>query len=229
MASKANTARGRTKKAASTRTRRKSGGRQPKARTREATRSRRQRKTSNREGAIDQLVGGVRSTVGSVIDTVKEALSPEGERHRGPAHGKTSSELLREQHREVEQLFARALGTEDARTRRSALNEIRRKLEMHTSIEERVFYPAVKLLGEQGRGMALEAYEEHHVVKLVLRELPRLEPKSESFEAKMTVLKELVAHHVAEEENEMLPMAERELGRERSCELADRMAARAKD
>jgi hemerythrin-like domain-containing protein len=229
MAGKANTARNRSKKTPSARTRRKAGGRQPKVRTRVASHSRRRAKASKGEGAIDQLVGGVRSTVDSVIGTVKQALTSDAERQHGPAHGKTSSELLREQHREVEHLFARALGTANARTRRSAVNEIRRKLENHTAIEEAVFYPAVKLLGERGRDMALEAYEEHHVVKLLLRELPRLEPRSESFQAKMTVLKELVEHHVEEEENEMFPMAERELGSERSRQLADKMAARAKD
>ena len=69
-----------------------------------------------------------------------------------------------------------------------------------------------------------EAYEEHHVVKLVLAELPGVDPGADNFEAKMTVLKELVAHHVEEEEKEMFPMAERRLGEERSAELADRMA-----
>jgi hemerythrin-like domain-containing protein len=69
-----------------------------------------------------------------------------------------------------------------------------------------------------------EAYEEHHVVKLVLAELPEVDPNAESFEAKMTVLKELVAHHVEEEEEEMFPMAERRLGSQRSTELAEEMA-----
>ena len=77
--------------------------------------------------------------------------------------------------------------------------------------------------------MVLEAYEEHHVVKTILKELPRLDPKAENFEAKMTVLKELVGHHVEEEEKEMFPMAERQLGADRSREIAEEMAARAAD
>ena len=47
--------------------------------------------------------------------------------------------------------------------------------------------------------MALEAYEEHAVVKLVLAELPGVDPEDERFDAKMTVLLELIEHHVEEE------------------------------
>jgi hemerythrin superfamily protein len=140
----------------------------------------------------------------------------------------TSSDLLKKQHRAVEKLFAKALKTDDARARRGAMDEIIRQLETHTSIEEDIFYPAVKDLGtNKAKEMVLEAYEEHHVVKLVLNELPQVDPKADTFEAKMTVLKELIEHHVEEEEEEMFPMAEKKLGRERSRELAEEMAARA--
>jgi hemerythrin-like domain-containing protein len=60
-------------------------------------------------------------------------------------------------------------------------------------------------------------------VKLVLAELPGLDPNADNFDAKMTVLKELIEHHVEEEEQEMFPIAERRLGEERSAELADQM------
>jgi hemerythrin-like domain-containing protein len=145
-----------------------------------------------------------------------------------PESSKPATALLERQHREVEHSFAIALDSEDARVRREAMKDIVRQLEMHTEIEETVFYPAVRTLGtEQVVDMVLEAYEEHHVVKTILRELPKLEPGAENFKAKMTVLKELVEHHVAEEERELFPMAERKLGIERSRELAEAMAARA--
>lgn len=140
----------------------------------------------------------------------------------------TATALLEKQHREVEHSFATALGSEDPKVRRVALRDIERQLTMHTDIEEVVFYPAVRGIGtEKATDMILEAVEEHHVVKLVLKELPKVDPKADTFEAKMTVLKELVEHHVEEEEKEMFPMAERQLGPERSHELAEAMAARA--
>jgi hemerythrin superfamily protein len=141
---------------------------------------------------------------------------------------KPATTLLEKQHRDVERSFATALGTEDARIRRDAMNDIVRQLTVHTTIEEAIFYPAVQSLDtEKSKDMVLEAFEEHHVVKTMLKELPRVDPKADNFKAKMTVLKELVAHHVEEEEKEMFPMAERQLGAERSRELAEKMAARA--
>jgi hypothetical protein len=64
------------------------------------------------------------------------------------------------------------------------------------------------------------------VVQLVLAELPQVDPEDERFEAKMTVLEELVQHHVEEEEKEMFKSAEK-LGRERLEELGDELESRA--
>jgi hemerythrin-like domain-containing protein len=139
-----------------------------------------------------------------------------------------ATDLLKKQHREVEKLFKEVEGAEDARTRRRLLDEIGEKLKLHTSIEENIFYPAVKEIEtKKAEEMVLEAFEEHHVVDLVLAELPKVDPEAETFEAKMTVLKELVEHHVEEEEDEMFPMAEKKFGREKSQELAAQMEAEA--
>jgi hemerythrin superfamily protein len=136
-----------------------------------------------------------------------------------------ASQLLKKQHREVEKLFATALKTEDPKARRRAMDEIKSALERHTAIEEEIFYPAVRELGtKKAEDMIGEAYEEHHVVKLVLGELPTVDPSDDTFEYKMTVLKELVEHHVEEEEDEMFPMAEKRLGEQRSAVLAEQMA-----
>src|SRR6187431_521360 len=105
-----------------------------------------------------------------------------------------ASQLLKKQHRDVEKLFATALKTEDPKARRRAMDEIKAQLEHHTNIEENIFYPAVRELGtKKAEEMIGEAYEEHHVVKLVLAELPKVDPSDDAFEYKMTVLKELVA------------------------------------
>jgi hypothetical protein len=76
--------------------------------------------------------------------------------------------------------------------------------------------------------MILEAFEEHHVVDLVLAELPQIDPEDERFHAKMTVLHELVDHHVKEEEKEMFKLAQK-LGRTELAELGERMEARAEE
>jgi iron-sulfur cluster repair protein YtfE (RIC family) len=136
-----------------------------------------------------------------------------------------ATELLKKQHRDVKALFKKADKTEDARGRRRLLEQITAALELHTRIEEEIFYPAVRELGSRkAEEMIAEAFEEHHVVKLVLKDLPNVDPEDERFEAKMTVLSELIEHHVEEEEGEMFKLAQR-LGADELASLAERMQA----
>jgi len=140
-----------------------------------------------------------------------------------------ATDLLKQQHREVEALLKRALKADDADERRALCGEIKRALQLHSSLEEEIFYPAFRQEADTKKAakLVLEAYEEHHVVDLLLNELPDADPQAESFEAKLTVLQELVDDHVEEEEEEMFPAAERAFGKDRSEELAEEMRARA--
>ena len=139
-----------------------------------------------------------------------------------------ATDLLKKQHRQVEKLFKQVEKTEDPRQRRKLMDQIAAELKMHTQIEEEIFYPAVREVGtSKAEEMVDEAFEEHHVVDLVLAELPQVDPEDERFEAKMTVLSELVKHHVEEEEDEMFPLAEKKLGSERIKELGQQMEAMA--
>ena len=135
-----------------------------------------------------------------------------------------ATDLLKKQHRSVEKLFKKVENTEDARGPRQLMEQIATELKLHTKIEEEIFYPAVREMGtSKAEEMVDEAFEEHHVVDLVLAELPKIDPEDDRFEAKMTVLSELIEHHVEEEEDEMFPMAEKKLGSERMKELAQQM------
>jgi Hemerythrin HHE cation binding domain len=137
-----------------------------------------------------------------------------------------ATDLLTKQHKEVKGLFKKIEETEDSRQRRKMLEEVARSLEGHTVIEEEIFYPAVRgLETRKAEEMVLEAYEEHHVVKLVLAELPRVNPEDERFEAKMTVLSELVEHHAEEEEKEMFKLAQK-LGKGELEALGEQMEKR---
>lgn len=135
--------------------------------------------------------------------------------------------LLKRQHREVEGLFAAAKKATAPTKRRAVLDEIADKLRGHMMIEEQIFYPAVAAQSERKKMLELipEAYEEHHVVKLVLGELPSVDPADKRFVAKVTVLSELVEHHVEEEEKEMFPAVEKDLGDDVLTELGQRMQA----
>jgi hemerythrin-like domain-containing protein len=124
----------------------------------------------------------------------------------------------------VEKLFKQAERTEDPSERSDLVREIVKSLELHTRIEEEIFYPAVRRLGtERAEDMVLEAYEEHHVVKTMMCELSGADPEDERFAAKLTVLKELVQHHVEEEEEEMFKLAKK-LGTEELDAIGEEMA-----
>ena len=139
-----------------------------------------------------------------------------------------ATDFLKKQHREVMKLFKEVEKTEAPRERKRLMTDIASHLKVHTTIEEEIFYPAVKEIGtEKAEEMMLEAVEEHHVVDLVLEELPQVDPAADTFEAKMTVLRELIEHHVEEEQDEIFPMAERKLGKERISELGERLEERA--
>ena len=139
-----------------------------------------------------------------------------------------ATELLKKQHRAVKKLFKDVESTENAKKRRTLLDEITQHLKLHTALEEGVFHPAVREFGTKKAEETIgEGVEEHHVVDLVLAELPKVDPEADTFVGKMTVLKEQIEHHVEEEEQEMFPMAEKRFGAEKSQELAREMEQQA--
>jgi hemerythrin-like domain-containing protein len=113
--------------------------------------------------------------------------------------------LLKQDHREVEDLFARFERAGDGahKQKRKLVDQMIEALARHASIEERVLYPWAREYIEDEDDTVLEALEEHHVVKWLLWELEDLDPADERFDAKVTVMAENVRHHVKEEESEL--------------------------
>lgn len=130
---------------------------------------------------------------------------------------------LREDHKAVEKLF-KQLEKDDL----TVVPEICVALSLHATIEEEVFYPAVRseVVGELDD--VLEAIEEHSLVKGLISELNTMTADEETYKAKAIVLMELVRHHVEEEEAEMFPRVREALGRRRLQELGDGFAAAAR-
>jgi len=115
--------------------------------------------------------------------------------------------LLKADHKTVEALFRRfEQASRNARKlKRKLVDQLVRELAVHSVIEEQVLYPAVRSRAEDLEDTALEALEEHHVVKWLLKELEDLSPEAERFDAKVTVLIENVRTHVAVEEQVLFP------------------------
>ncbi len=116
-------------------------------------------------------------------------------------------ELLKQDHDTVDRLFQKVKAT-DKDEHKELFEKIKQELEVHTHIEETIFYPKIKEEKEL-EDIVLEGIEEHHQVKMFLRELSNLADDSEKFEPKLKVLMEDVTHHVQEEEGEMFPKIEK--------------------
>jgi hemerythrin superfamily protein len=135
-------------------------------------------------------------------------------------------QLIKSDHAVVERLFqrferskVRGTGAELRRIVRALVKE----LSIHAAVEEQLLYPALRPRGG-APGEVLEALEEHHVVKLTLRELERMDPADARYRAKMAVLAESVRRHVREEERELLPRLRRRLDPADLRELGSAMA-----
>jgi hemerythrin-like domain-containing protein len=147
-----------------------------------------------------------------------------------PSTRRSSSDaiaLLKQDHREVEQLFKRfeKAGENAHRTKGALVASMIEALSRHAAIEELVFYPAIRREVPKQESSVLEALEEHHVVKWLLSELEALDPAAERFDAKATVLIESVRHHVKEEETELFPKVRERIERRRLVELGSELRA----
>ena len=131
--------------------------------------------------------------------------------------------LLKEDHRKVEELFEQLESARGAAKLR-VFEQIKMELDLHTHIEEKIFYPALEK-PRQTHDLTLEAYEEHDVVKKLLKEMSKAKSATEEWEAQAKVLQENVEHHVEEEENELFPKAQAALGEEEIEELGEELAA----
>jgi hypothetical protein len=106
--------------------------------------------------------------------------------------------MLKADHRKVEDLFARFEKAKDSASKAKLAKEICTELTVHATIEEEIFYPACKEAVEDD--LEHEAYVEHDGAKVLIAEITASSPDDEFFDAKVTVLSEMIKHHVKEEE-----------------------------
>lgn len=138
--------------------------------------------------------------------------------------------LLKEDHKKVKGLLAKLEKTTErsSDTRQKLLAQIEQEIQMHTTIEEEIFYPAYReaVTKKDDAKLYQEAIEEHHVVDLVMNEIKMVDAQSEEFSAKSKVIKELVEHHADEEEKSMFPKARKAMDAAQLKELGAQMQAR---
>lgn len=130
--------------------------------------------------------------------------------------------LLTADHNRVRGLFARwkaANEADDTATAGELFKKIADELDVHTDIEETVFYPAVRDRSDEIRELVMEALEEHKVAKTEIHEARMLPAADERLVAKVTVLIESVEHHAEEEESELWTLLRKAMSAEHLEEL----------
>jgi len=129
-----------------------------------------------------------------------------------------ATDLLKQQHRTVEALFAKIEAGEP-----EALKDLASALAAHMAIEHEFLYPESREVDEDA---ILEAFEEHSIAETALKRALATDPEDDSFDARIKVLKELIEHHVEEEEGELFPQVEKEIASDELESLGQQMEAR---
>ncbi|MDB5220102.1 MAG: Regulator protein [Myxococcaceae bacterium] len=127
-------------------------------------------------------------------------------------------DLLKQQHKKTKAALEKASEAKlDARESKKAADE----LVAHMVIEEHIFYPRVR---ELMKDMVGESFEEHTVARFALARALTARGEDQ-IKARFTVLKELIEHHVEEEEEEMFPKVKKGVPAEELEQLGARMEA----
>src|SRR3954471_16081881 len=135
--------------------------------------------------------------------------------------------LLKNDHDKVKKLLTELESTTErgVKTRSELFATIKGELTIHETMEEEIFYPALMETAKT-RDITLEAYEEHHVVDLLMSELEDLPVDDDTWGAKAKVMKENIEHHIEEEEGEMFRQARRAFDKAELDDLGRRMTER---
>jgi hypothetical protein len=116
--------------------------------------------------------------------------------------------MLEKDHRKVRKMFRdfARLDREDAAATRELVEKACAELEMHATLEEEIFYPAIREAGDDV-DVVEEAAIEHASARHLIDTLKSLEPGTSTYAAAFTVLGEYVDHHVQEEETQVFKQA----------------------
>ena len=122
-------------------------------------------------------------------------------------------QMLKKNHEEVKGILAQLKETKGSapKKREKLFQKLREELVPHMKAEESAFYRPL-MAKKEAREDAMEGMEEHHVSEMVLKELENMGKGEDQWGAKMSVFKELVEHHVKEEEGKIFKSAEKALG-----------------
>ena len=120
--------------------------------------------------------------------------------------------MLKKDHEEVKGILGQLKETKESapKKREELFQKLREELVPHMKAEESTFYQPL-MVKKEAREDAMEGMEEHHVSELVLKELETMPNSEDRWGAKMGVFKELVEHHIKDEESKVFKSAKKAL------------------
>ena len=122
------------------------------------------------------------------------------------ATAKDAVALLTSDHDKVKKLFREFEGCDASHQgmKHDLAQQICMDLTIHATIEEEIFYPAVRAeTGEEDQ--VDEALEEHATIKELVEHIRGMAAGDSELDGTVQKLRECVEHHVTEEEQEMFP------------------------
>lgn len=132
-------------------------------------------------------------------------------------------ELILDDHRRVKSLFREFEQCQDPIEKQQIAEEAILELQVHSQIEEQVFYPAVRERGDdRDKNLVSESEEEHHRADTLMEQIKGRSAADADYDTLFTQLVQEIEHHIVEEETQMLPEAQRILSGDLD-RIADRM------
>ena len=128
----------------------------------------------------------------------KKAAAKRARGKSAPAR-KDAIGLLKADHRQVEAWFGEFASSRSDGRKKTLAQQICQALKVHTQIEAEIFYPAF-LEATEEKDIHHEAEVEHDGARKLIAEIEASGPQDDYFDAKVTVLSEMIKHHVNEEE-----------------------------
>jgi iron-sulfur cluster repair protein YtfE (RIC family) len=116
-------------------------------------------------------------------------------------------DLLKQDHREVETLFAEF----DRSGGRGIALKICDKFDRHASVEEQIVYPALREGVSGGRALADDARQQHSQARHLIFQI-RQTTEDEHVAVFVGELKDAIEHHISEEERTVIPKMDSDLG-----------------
>ena len=132
-------------------------------------------------------------------------------------------QLLKQDHQKIRRLFERldeASSDGTVKQRERLFAELKRELTLHTEVEEKHFYPALRDR-DGAKELVADSLEEHGEVKKLLGELDQADKEEDNWTDQLQELHEDVDDHVEEEETELFPIAQKLLDEAKTKEIAE--------